>query len=53
MVPGAGKDLKEKKAGGQVARKGRSFAQRGGLRKVSREVQPTWSCSEFSREGRD
>lgn len=28
MVPEAGKDLKEKKAGGQVARKGRSFAQR-------------------------
>ena len=53
MVPEAGKDLKEKKAGRQGAGKGRSFAQRGGLRKVSQEVQPTRSCSEFPREGRD
>lgn len=53
MVPEAGKDLKEKKAGGQVARKGRSFAQRAGWRKVSREVRPARSCSEFPREGRD
>ena len=52
-MPEAGKDLKEKKAGRQGAGKGRSFAQQGGWRKVSQEVQPTRSCREFPREGRD
>ena len=36
-----------------MAGKGRSFTQRGGLRKVSRVVWPMRSYSELPREGRD